>query len=239
MDTVLFLHGWGGDENSFAPVISMFEKQFKCVNLKFPQFQQDDPALGTKENSPDQIKPWTLEDYANFVERRLDELGIEKCHIVGHSFGARVAVLLVGRNPERFEKLVLTGAAGIRKRRSFKTILKILWFKIKKKVGKIFGRKVVSGGSEDYRKLSDVGKVTFHNVIRRDLSAEIAKIAHSTLLIFGGNDRATPVRLGKKWQKLAQVALLKIYQYSGHFCFIDEPERFIVDVFSFLGVVYK
>ncbi|MCL2850829.1 MAG: alpha/beta hydrolase [Firmicutes bacterium] len=233
MDTILFLHGWGGNEYSFAPILPMFEKHFKCISLSLPMFQRENG-----ENEPD--KPWTLEDYAEFIERKLDEHQVEKCHIVAHSFGCRVAVLLVRRNAERFKKLVMTGAAGIKKRRSIRTMLKILIYKARKKLASIFGREFVSKntGSEDYKKLSDYGKITFHNVIRRDLRYQISQIEHDTLLVFGSMDKATPVKLGKKWYKLAKNAKLKVYEKSGHFCYIDERERFIVDSFAFLGVVY-
>jgi len=130
MDTILFLHGWGGNEQSFAPIMPVLKKHFRCITLGMPMFNNND----TDEPGT----PWTLEDYANHVENYLDSLGVTKCHIVAHSFGARVTCLLVTRNPKRYEKLILTGAAGIRPRQKIRTMLKIWSYKVKRKFAKIF-----------------------------------------------------------------------------------------------------
>jgi len=221
MKTILFLHGWGGDENSFANILPFFSKYFNCLTPSLPMFQKD-------QDSPD--TPWTLDNYADYVEKYLDSHNVEKCHIMAHSFGARVTTILVTRNPDRFERIVLTGAAGIR-RRKLSTFIKIKFYKLKRKLG--FKQK--SGGSSDYQKLTNIGRKTFQNIINRDLRPEIKQITNHTLLIFGKKDTSTPVKLGKKWAKLSPNAKLLIYKQRGHFAFIDETSRFIKDSHKFLS----
>ncbi|MCL2755965.1 MAG: alpha/beta hydrolase [Firmicutes bacterium] len=219
MKTILLLHGWGGNENSFAPILPYLSKHFRCLAPAFPMFGCD------SDNQPD--TPWTLDDYTNFIQEYLVTNNVEKCHILAHSFGARVTALLVTRNPARFEKLVLTGAAGIR-RRKFSTIIKIKLYKLRKKLGY-----KKQSGSPDYKKLTNSGKKTFQNIINRDLKSEIKQINNPTLLIFGRNDNATPVKLGKKWVKISQNANLLVYNNSGHFAYLDETSRFIKDTCEF------
>jgi len=223
MQTILFLHGWGGDEKSFTPILQYFKQHFNCLCPALPMFQSD----SIKENPG---APWTLDDYADFVEEYLDKNDVEKCHIIAHSFGARVTALLLNKDPKRYGRIVLTGAAGIRKR-SLCVWFKVRVYKLRKRVFKIKKQ----GGSSDYKKLTDAGKKTFQNIITFDLKNEIAKIIHPTLLIFGGKDSATPIKLGKKWQKLSKNSKLIIYKKSGHFCFIDEHARFIRDAYDFLN----
>ena len=224
METILFLHGWGGNEQSFAPIEKYFRVYYNCVFIALPCFQMTDP------NSPE--TPWTLDDYVNFVVKALDDKNISKCHIVAHSFGARVAVLLATRQPERFEKLVLTGPAGIKKRFSLRLKIKIWFYKLRKK---LFGNKV-KGGSVDYKSLTDTGKATFQNIINRDLRNEITQINNPTLIIWGENDRAVPRYMVKLWTKLNSNTKLIAYENAGHFCFIDNPQRFIIDTKEFINV---
>ena len=239
METILFLHGWGGGSQSFAPVWKFFEKRFICLAPSLPMFEAECAEGGTCESAqscPDDwdykpTKPWTLEDYAEFVERFLDDNTVQKCHIVAHSFGARVAVLLVNRNKARYGRIVLTGAAGIKPRKRLIVLLKIWCYKIRKK---LFGAKA-RGGSSDYRKLSPVGRRTFQNILNRRLEREISQICNPTLLIYGKNDKATPPWMGRKWAKISPVAELNIYNKSSHFCYIDEPARFNAEVYLFLS----
>ena len=44
-------------------------------------------------------------------------LNLAPCDIVAHSFGARVAILLAATYPELVGRMILTGAAGIKKTR--------------------------------------------------------------------------------------------------------------------------
>jgi pimeloyl-ACP methyl ester carboxylesterase len=176
---------------------------------------------------PDAV--WTLDDYVIYIGSILKEKGISKCHIVCHSFGARVAVLLINKFPHLVDKLVVVGGAGLKPRSNLKIWLKIKVYKIKKK---LFGR--ANGGSLDYNKLTDNGKRTFNNIIGRDLSAEINNIKTPTLLIYGKNDRATPVYMAKRWAKLCETARYVIYKNAGHFAYLDNSARFIKDTAEFL-----
>jgi len=208
--TILFLHGWGTDENSFAHIRPFFERNCHCIFVNF-------------DCNPKRVL--TLEEYSKEVEQILSNNAVEKCHVIAHSFGARVAVLLANRNPNLVQKMVLTGAAGIKPRFSL-----IKWLKIRlHKMG--FKQK----GSSDYRKLGVAGKITFQNIINRDLSAVIVDVDVPTLLIWGKRDKSTPLYMGKLWTKLQKTATMKIYKDAGHFCFIDEPARFISNVVEFFG----
>ncbi len=54
----------------------------------------------TKEN-------WTMEDCANMLIEILDELGIEKCYAIGHSWGSMTILRAASQHPDRFLKIGL------------------------------------------------------------------------------------------------------------------------------------
>lgn len=50
---------------------------------------------------------------AQFVERFLDELGVERVKLVGHDWGAAIGLLLAERNRHRIERIVLIDAVPL------------------------------------------------------------------------------------------------------------------------------
>jgi pimeloyl-ACP methyl ester carboxylesterase len=183
----------------------------------------------TDQNAPEQ--PYTLQDYADRVAALLDELGITNTHVIAHSFGCRVAALLAVQRPEIFSRLVFTGAAGIKTRRKPIVVLKIWLYKLRRR---LFGADSKPRGSSDYRNLTDVGKITFRNILGVDLRNQIKQITAPTLLVFGENDTATRVSTAKLWTKSNSVTTLTIYKNAGHFCYIQQSGRFTMDVKNFL-----
>ncbi|MHB1835272.1 MAG: alpha/beta fold hydrolase [Solirubrobacteraceae bacterium] len=53
---------------------------------------------------------YSLNGYVTFTERLLDLLGIDELALVGHGWGAAVALLLAGRAPERISRLAIVDA---------------------------------------------------------------------------------------------------------------------------------
>jgi len=201
---ILFLHGWGTSSASFAPVLNYYTNLTQVLKLDF-------------DCNPSQAM--TLNDYCDVAEKVLLENKITKCNIVAHSFGCRVAVLLCNRNPHMIEKLVLTGAAGLKPRFSLKRFIRA-----KRHIP-----------SADYKILSQTGKATFKNIIHTNLNYEIRNIQNPTLLIFGKRDKSTPLYMAKRWTKLQKSCKLIVYRDAGHCAFLDKSAQFIRDTNAFLG----
>jgi pimeloyl-ACP methyl ester carboxylesterase len=81
---VLALHGWGRDHHDFDAVLADLD----AVAL-------DLPGHGV---APEPPAPWSSSEYAHWVEPVLDELCPGPLVVVGHSFGARVAVRVAGES---------------------------------------------------------------------------------------------------------------------------------------------
>ena len=69
--------------------------------------------------------PYSLCDYADEIIRLVDELKIKKYDVLAHSFGARVAVK-IANGDGRADRIVFTGAAGLKPRRSLKYFFPLL-----------------------------------------------------------------------------------------------------------------
>ena len=216
MEKILFLHGWGASGDIWRATENALKTISPSVFCVFPTFNCNPVSI------------LTLENYVDFIEP--DLVNGPPVHIVAHSFGARVAILLANRHPEMVKSIVFTGAAGLKPRFNFMKWIRIRlykWFKI-------------GWGSEDYRKLTPEGKATFRNIIGRDLYTDVANLGRlgiKTLLIWGKRDRATPIYMARRFKKLLPGAELKVYPHAGHYAFLDEPGQFVTDITEFLGKI--
>ncbi|MCQ2382380.1 MAG: alpha/beta hydrolase [Clostridia bacterium] len=221
MQTILFLHGWGGNADSFAPVSQYFAR---ATDINGEPYQVLAPSLPCPPT-----KVYTLEDYADDVDRYLQEHQVARCIVVAHSFGARLVAILNARHPKLFTKIVITSGAGLPPRWRLSVWLKIRWCKLCRRLGWRAPK-----GSADYRHLDDRGKRTFQNVIQRNLTFEVKQITAPVLLIWGTRDRATPMEHCRRFQRLLPQAQTIIYRHCGHFAYLEQPARFIRDVTHFI-----
>ena len=105
---VCFIHGSGPGVTSFANWRLVFPEVAKHYRVLGP----DMVGFGYTER-PEGIE-YSLDVWVKHFLDFLDALDIEKTHLVGNSFGGGLAVALAIRAPERFERIVLMGAAGTR-----------------------------------------------------------------------------------------------------------------------------
>ena len=175
--------------------------------------------------------PYSLDDYVAEIKGVIDLLGVEKVDVVAHSFGARVLVKLLAVD-KRIDKIVLTGAAGLGKRRGMKYFFKRTLFKILKSF--IPREKLKKFYSSDYLSLSPVMKESFKLIVGEDLTEYYKKIKNEALIIFGAKDKETPVKTAKRMKKCVKRSRLVVLSRSGHFCFCERPNAFNSKVFSFL-----
>lgn len=201
----VFLHGWQRSGDDFLDFIQTHNIQ-NYIILDFPPFGQSDDICG-----------WNLFTYVNMLISLLDYLQVKKINLIAHSFGGRVAIIISAIKKGFVNKLILLDSAGLKTKKSIKKKLKIGIYKLKRKLG----LNVSNYGSEDYKKLSPEMKETFKSIINTNLEDYAKAIETQTLIIFGENDRETPIYMAKKLNKLIKKSRLEIIKNSGHFCFID------------------
>lgn len=231
---VFLLHGWGGRADSFLPVFNYLSSKYEVYAIDFPGFgESNDPPF-----------PWDVNDYQEMLLKMFDALDIEKASLIGHSFGGRVSMLFSAKHPERVEKVVLVDSAGIMPKRTMKYYLKVYKFKTMKQLFLLFTKGknkqekldqfYEKYGSKDYKEAGSI-RQTFVKVVNQDLRPYLPQIKASTLLIWGENDKDTPVSYGKIMEKEIPDAGLIIFKDAGHFSYLDKLNDFNVIVDQFLG----
>ena len=234
---LLILHGWMASINAMAPIWRYFQNTRKVIVLDFP-------GQGGKSKEPP--TSWGVPEYGEMVKHFIEKLGLKKVDVIGHSFGGRVIIYLASKYPEIFDKIVLTDAAGIKPKMTFKK-----WIRIRSyKMGKFFIKFVTPKnkydekinelrkkyGSSDYASISsEVMRETFNKVISLDLSDKLKDIKNPTLLMWGENDIDTPLYMAKKMEKEIKDSGLVVLKGAGHFSYIDSPNEYNLIVENFLG----
>lgn len=102
--TILALHGWLDNANSFMPIAPYLENDFYLIAV-------DLPGHGHSSHLP-QGCHYHFFDGIFIVIEVLNALKIDRVHLLGHSMGACLASLVGGVIPERFLSLILIEGLG-------------------------------------------------------------------------------------------------------------------------------
>ena len=116
-ETVVLIHGLGGNKVSFYETASALTPHYTVHAIDLPGFgSSSKPARA----------PYDAAWFARSVLRFLDSMQIERAHLVGNSLGGRVALEVGLTAPERVHSLsLLTPSLAWRKRRVFVPIVKL------------------------------------------------------------------------------------------------------------------
>ncbi|QCX34582.1 alpha/beta hydrolase [Caloramator sp. E03] len=228
---IILLHGWGGNADSFLPVFNHLKSKFEVYAIDFPGFGRSSP--------PD--RPFDVTDYMNILYKLFKKLKIEKASLVGHSFGGRVSILFSAVHPECVEKVVLVDSAGIIPKRTLKYYYRVYKFKLLKKIYLLFSkgdkeekleRFYKKYGSKDYRESGNM-RQTFVKVVNQNLRPYLKDIKAPTLLIWGEEDKDTPLYFGKIMEKEIPDAGLVVFKGAGHFSYLDKLSDFNIIITRF------
>ena len=218
---LLFLHGWRAEGTIWFPTLENFnsENSIYCLDL---------PGFGKSELPRE---PYGVENYSEIVSGFTSKLGLEKVIVIGHSFGGRVAIKLASKNPKFLCGIVLVDSAGF----VDKTLLNKLKRIIAKPLRPIFKLKPFHGlrksiyrliGSEDYI-ATPLLRETYLKIIGEDLSGDMKRIDTLTMIIWGAQDKDTPLKHAHKMNESIKNSELVVLEEAGHFSFLDKKEEFL------------
>ena len=229
---LVILHGWGSSKRVMMPVAE------SLAHLR-TNYVLDLPGFG---DSPDPLRAWSIDDYADAVQAFIESLEEEKVDVLVHSFGGRIILKLCARDfgKKYIDKVLITGGAGMKPKRSIKFYIKKYTAKIlkapfmilpgslrEKALNWLRSTTLWKGlGSSDYSALSGVMRETFVKSVTEYLESTLPDIPHEVLLLWGRNDDATPVYQGERIEKGIENAALVVIEDAGHYAFLDKPKQF-------------
>ena len=235
---VVLLHGWGCSTKLMKPVADQLAGDMTVLSVDFP-------GHGESGNPPE---PWGVPEFARCLRELLEKLNFLPCDVIAHSFGGRVTIELASADAAMFDRIILTGAAGIRPPASGSSSRRTQTYKRLRRICdvmeklRIFGRlpsvlreKLVQKyGAKDYAALDPEMRKTFVKVVNYDQTERLSAIRASTLLVGGTQDTETPRWMGQKKEKEIPDSALIPLEGGIHFAYLEQIGRFGAIARSFL-----
>ena len=240
-NTFVILQGWGTGMELYDSVAAAVNDTCKVV-------QFDMPGFGASDEPPE---AWNVDAYADFFCRFMEELGIKKAVLFGHSYGGRVIIKLAARSavgdlPFEIEKIVLADSAGVMPERTASQKIKVGLYKLKRNLLKsrliyplfpeVIDYWMSKQGSDDYRAASPMMKKCLVMAVNEDLQHLMPSVKQQTLLVWGDLDTDTPISDARKMEQKMPNAALVVLEGTGHFSFLYKPVEFRNILRAFLGI---
>ena len=237
-EAVVFVHGNPGSRRDWDDLLSRVAPFARGVAL-------DMPGFGRAERPRD--FSYTVEGYARFLEAALDQLGVERAHLVLHDFGGPWGLEWAIRHPERFASAVLINTGALIDYRwhylariwrtpvageAFQATSTRSGLRMALRHGNPRGLPLAfvdrmyddmdSGTSRAvlnlYRATDDPG------ASGRRHAAALAPLARPALVVWGARDPYIPVAMAERQREAFPGAEIAILDDSGHWPFADHPE---------------
>lgn len=230
---LVLLHGFLCDSRCWLPQLAGLADRFRVIAW-------DAPGAGASSDPPDSF---TTSDYARCLAAFLDAIGVGRGHVVGLSWGGILAQELYRLNPERLRCLVLAdtyaGWLGSLAQPIWKERLAGCLLDAERPPEALVAR-FVPGVFTDAapRSLRDAFSAIvseFHPIGFRLMalsSAEmdtrdlLPRIAVPTLVLWGEDDRRSPIHVAEQLSSAIPGAELAIIPDAGHLSNMEQPDAF-------------
>ena len=237
-DTVVMLHGSGPGVSAWAN----WNLTFPLLSDAFHLYAPDLAGFGYTERVPGAV--YTLDGWVRQVVDFFDALGIDKAHLVGNSFGGALALALAVTHPERIDRLVLMGAAGVSfpitygldrvwgYEPSLETMTELLGiftydhsFITPELIRSRYEGSIQPGFHETYSSMFPAPR---QRAVEQMAGYEsyLRDITHQTLIVHGLNDRVIPVSNSLRMLDLIPNAQLHVFGKCGHWTQIEHTAEF-------------
>lgn len=240
---VLFLHGIGGNRTNWHDQLPVFAERFNAVSW-------DARGYGLSDDYDGKL------DFADFsvdVDRVLDHYGAASAHLVGLSMGGLIAQDYYESRPGRVASLVLVDtfpghSEKFRRdhREEFIRLRKqpLVDGKEPRDIAPSVARTLAGSRAtgEIFQRLVDsmaaLHKESYIKAVEATADYEpvpdLEKFDVPTLLVFGGDDRVTPPKLGRRMHDRIPGSRFVVLDGAGHLSNIEAPEEFNSAVLAFL-----
>jgi len=245
---LVLIHGSGPGVTAFANwngVLPRLSETFHCYAPDMVGFGYTD--------TPADVKDFTLDYWVNHIVAFLDAVGIAKASFIGNSYGGALSLALAAHHPERVDRFVLMGAAGLK-------------FDITPGLASVWGyepslenmRALMTTFAFNPALVTDVIVRSRHEASTRPGAQEafarlfpeprqqrldglateesaIQAIPHRALIVHGREDVIVPVEIAYRFSKLLRHSELHVFGECGHWTQIEKRDRFLEVVLPFLS----
>jgi len=230
-ETILFIHGAGGGQYTWSFQKGFFEKEFNPIVIELPGHGESG-GEGEEE----------IVTYAEQVYAFLQEVGVRKIFLVGHSMGGAIVQMLALTHPEVIQGITLVGTGAKLKvlpmildgvKADFEeTVRKITQFSHSRKTPLVF---IERGIADMLQCRPEVLYGDFAACNRFDVMKEVEKIDLPTLILCGEDDELTPIKYSQFLHNRIKGSKLEVLPNAGHMVMMEAPQVFNEKIAKFVS----
>ncbi|MEX2280892.1 MAG: alpha/beta hydrolase [Gemmatimonadota bacterium] len=220
---VVLLHGLSGSFRWWRYVVPALAERFTVHVPELLGFGRSRPALAS----------FTIAELAAVMAEWLETRSLGRCHVIGHSMGAQVALHLAAKYATCIDRLVLVSASGIPRPLSPQETLRFLTEVVPPRAwgAPLFLPRIALDALRAGPRT--LLRATL-GLLADDVSMLLPRIKMPTLLIWGEYDPLTPLTHGQRMADTIPDARLAILPRAAHNPMVDQPEAFNREVLDFL-----
>lgn len=251
-DPVICVHGLGATKASFLPTVAALADSWRVIAVDMPGFGDSEKPLNAAYDAP---------FFADAVTALLDQLKIERAHLIGNSMGGRIAIEAGLLHPARVRRMALLSPAlaWLRDRR-WRWLLRAPLPKLgliqpaPRVITEPIVRNLVPGGKDGWSAagvdeflrayLTPRGRVAFYEAARniyldeplgeQGLWTRLAEMSPQTLFVWGLHDQLVPVAFRKHVEK-ALPAARHLELECGHVPQLEAPAETHAAILEFFA----
>lgn len=216
---LVLIHGLSGSGRWWIRNIQILARHFQVYVVDLVGF-------GGSRNG----QPFVLGEAAGYLAQWMQQIGIARATLIGHSMGGHIAAELASDFPERVERLVLVDAAVLPLplsyiRHSISLLrearqMQLAFMPVLLRDALRAGLLTILQAANDLR--------------LADLRPKLARISAPTLVIWGEHDALLPLDMGKQLSRHLRFDELVIVKGAGHNPMWDCPRAFNQVVIDFI-----
>lgn len=217
---LLMMHGWGQNLRALQPMGELLADMAKIHILDLPGFGKSEPPPP---------EGWDTTQYADRVVAYMDEQGIAKTDLLGHSLGGRISMRLAHKYPDRVRSIIMINSAGLQSKKTWQKSLRSKWIKTLRgacKISPINQPALLDWHSQKYgsRDYLNAGQLrsTLVKTVNEDVTDIVPKIPAPVLLLWGEADTETPVEMAHRYHRLFPNSQLITVPRRDHFIYQNE-----------------
>jgi pimeloyl-ACP methyl ester carboxylesterase len=232
-ETVLMVHGFGGNKDNWVLLSNKMTDDVRIVALDLP---------GHGESVSDPGLTYSIENQAKWLNEFMESLGIKKAHVMGNSMGGAIGLVLTRNHPEKVQSLALLDSAGVYVAKSE------LILQLEKGVNPL-----VAGNADEFKKLlgfvmekkpyipgfalsvmaeQKISRKTLDEKIFSDMRGDIVQpesalsaIGRPTLIVWGDRDRVIHIDNASEFHRKIKGSQLFVMNGIGHMPMLENPGK--------------
>jgi pimeloyl-ACP methyl ester carboxylesterase len=235
---LLFLHGASGAA-AWLPFMQSLSARFDVIVPQHPGFNDSD--------TPDWLD--TIHDLAYFYLDFMEQLDLDRVHLVGASLGGWIAAEIAVRDTYRLSSLTLVGAAGIHVPGAKQVDLflgsdeqRIRDFFHDPACADEMIARILQPEFEDANMKNRIATAKLAWQPRAhdpNLRKWLHRIDVPTLIIWGANDRVFPMEYAYVYQTLISGSKAVIIPECGHIPQVEKRDMFVAELTGFIDGMRK